>query len=311
MVIITDRDINIFKVLSSGASDLTDIRRMLRDVYKTEVTPNALQKRLSLLKKDGYIQSRVYAKKNEGIRVKKEGYENNESEKLMRSNIPFALYALTYLSIAVLAERGYDHNWIRACLPGPPFIKHDEMVREVVRAIKKEAARVGYSFGLVDELNLKRMASKYKSKENLPDLLVRLTLDIGSEQIVKRYNLEIDNNTISPSYMVDKVLRSKRRTLIICNDSKTRMEAFLRAFKAAVKDEEKRSLINRKKKKDRNQVDEDIPLAHKVVFTYIKEFCAKGFLQTNFISIDEVPVYIVPPEINKKIVIRGRGVYET
>lgn len=44
MVIITDRDINIFKVLSSGASDLTDIRRMLRDVYKTEVTPNALQK---------------------------------------------------------------------------------------------------------------------------------------------------------------------------------------------------------------------------------------------------------------------------
>ena len=95
MVIITDRDINIFKVLSSGASDLTDIRRMLRDVYKTEVTPNALQKRLSLLKKDDYIQSRVYAKKNEGIRIKKEGHEKEESEKLMRSNVPFALYALT------------------------------------------------------------------------------------------------------------------------------------------------------------------------------------------------------------------------
>lgn len=311
MVIINDRDVNIFKVLSSGASDLTDIKRMLRDVYKTEVTPNALQKRLSLLKKDGYIQSRVYAKKNEGIRIKKEGYENEDSGNLIRNNVPFALYALTFLSIAVLVERGYDHNWIRACLPGPPFIKHDEMVREVVRAIKKEAARVGYSFGLVDELNLKRMARKYKSKENLPDLLVRLTLDVGSEQIVKRYNLEIDNNTISPSYMVDKVLRSKRRTLIICNDSKSRMEAFLRAFKSAVKDEEKKNLIKRKKKKGNDQVDEYIPLAHKVVFTYIKEFCARGFLQTNFISIDEEPVYIVPPEINKKIVIRGRGVYDT
>src|SRR4030043_2597 len=167
MVIITERDVNIFKVLSSGASDLTDIKRMLRDVYKTEVTPNALQKRLSLLKKDGYIQSRVYARRNDGIKIKKEGYEKQEDEKLNRSNVPFALYALTFLSIAVLVERGYDHNWIRACLPGPPFIKHDEMVREVVRAIKKEAARVGYSFGLVDELNLKRMARKYKSKKNL------------------------------------------------------------------------------------------------------------------------------------------------
>ncbi|OGW56155.1 MAG: hypothetical protein A2Y81_10150 [Nitrospirae bacterium RBG_13_43_8] len=111
--------------------------------------------------------------------------------------------------------------------------------------------------------------------------------------------------------MVDKVLRSKRRTLIICNDSKSRMEAFLRAFKSAVRDEEKKNLIKRTKKKRNDQVDEDITLAHKVVFTYIKEFCAGGFLQTNFISIDEVPVYIVPPEINKKIVIRGRGVYET
>jgi len=297
--------------LSSGAADLADIKKMLRDVYKTDVSPNALQKRLSLLKKDDYIQSRVYAKKNEGVRVKKEGYEKEEIEKAMRSNVPFALYALTVLSIAVLVERGYDHNWIRACLPGPPFIKHDEMVREVVRAIKKEAARVGYSFGLVDELNLKRMASKYKSRENLPDLLVRLTLDMGSEQIVKRYNLEIDNNTISPSYMVDKVLKSKRRTIIICNDSKSRMESFLRAFKSAVKDEVKRNLIKRKQRKGSVQADEDIPLAHKVVFTYIKEFCSKGFLQTNFISIYGEPVYIVPPEINKKIIIRGRGVYDT
>jgi hypothetical protein len=307
MVIITDRDINIFKVLSSGASDLTDIRRMLRDVYKTEVTSNALQKRLSLLKKDDYIQSKVYAKRNDGIRAKTEGYEKQENEKLMKTNSTFALYALTVLSIAVLVERGYDHNWIRASLPGPPFIKHDEMVREIVRAIKREAARVGYSFGLVDELNLKKMASKYKSKENLPDLLVRLTLDIGSEKIIKRYNLEVDNNTISPSYMVDKVLKSKRRTLIICNDSKTRMEAFLRAFKAAVRDDEKRNLI---KRKGNVQVDEDIPLAHKVVFTYIREFCTKGFLQTNFISIHGEPVYIITPEINKKKVIRGKGTYD-
>ena len=284
---------------------------MLRDVYKSDVSPNALQKRLSLLKKDDYVRSRVYAKKNEGIRVGKEGYGKEESERVMRSNVPFALYALTVLSIAVLVERGYDHNWIRACLPGPPFIKHDEMVREVVRAIKKEAARVGYSFGLVDELNLKRMASKYKSRENLPDLLVRLTLDIGSEQIVKRYNLEIDNNTISPSYMVDKVLKSKRRTIIICNDSKSRMESFLRAFKSAVRDEGKKNLIKRKQRKGSVRADEDIPLAHKVVFTYIKEFCSRGFLQTNFISIDGEPVYIVPPEINKKIIIRGKGVYDT
>ncbi|MEW6587403.1 MAG: hypothetical protein AB1442_17565 [Nitrospirota bacterium] len=309
MVIITDRDIDIFKILSSGASDLTDIRRMLRDVYKTEVTPNALQKRLFLLKRDDYIQSKTYARKNDGIRVKNEGYENREGAKSMKTNVPFALYALTVLSIAVLVDKGYDHNWIRASLPGPPFIRHDEMVREVVRAIKREAGRVGYSFGLVDELNLKKMASKYKTKENLPDLLVRLTLDIGSEQIIKRYNLEIDNNTISPSHMVDKVLTSKRKTLIICNDSKSRMESFLRAFKSATRDEGRKNLIKVKKKKGSGQTEEAIPLAHKVVFTYLKEFCARGFLQTNFISIDGEPVYIVPPEINKKIVIRRTEVH--
>jgi hypothetical protein len=312
MVVITERDVNIFKVLSSGASNLKDIRRMLRDVYKTEVTPNALQKRLSLLRKDDYIRSRVYARENDGKSGKKKGYGKQVGENLNRNIIPFALYTLTVLSIAVLVERGYDHNWIRAYLPGASFIEHDEMVREVVRAIKREAARVGYSFGLIDELNLKRMARRYRSKENLPDLLVRITLDVGSKQIVKRYNLEIDNSTESPSYLVYKVLRSKRKTLIICNNSKSRMEAFLRAFKAEVENERRRNLTGRKKIYGNYQVsEEDTPLAHKVVFTYIKEFCAGGFLQTNFISIDEVPVYIVPPEINKKLIIRGRGVYET
>jgi len=168
MLQIGSKDIDIFRILSSGATSYSEIEDMLERVYKyrvikvtvnknkqksegseyrenqsqkkrraettdREITRKRLRNRLSEMKREGYLASRLYP--------------NREGSGIT------ALYALTPLSTAILISKGYDNNWIRASLPSVHFVEHDRMVTKTVHAIKRESGRAGYDFGIVGAKN--------------------------------------------------------------------------------------------------------------------------------------------------------------
>jgi len=320
MVQLNSKDTDIFRVLSSGATSYLDIVLILEKVYKytiikekgeigdrsseagemekhrpgrkrfagtneKQITSKGLKNRLSELKREGYIVSDIYPR-SDGPGV-------------------FALYALTPLSMAELINQGYDNNWIRSNLPKLNFIAHDKIVTETVRAIKREAGRTGYDFGIVDENRLREMYIKgNRSKALYPDLFVRITLHAGSEQITKRLNIEIDNNTLRPEAIADKVKKLDHKTIILCTNMQ-RIESLRRTFTAVLNQEERDRIFRYKHGKSRGKGVEkkDLPLEKKVMFALANDFHNNGLLRTNFISVDNDPVCIIEPEFKKKIAI--------
>ncbi len=320
MVQLNNKDIDIFRVLSSGATSYLDIVLILEKVYKysiikekekignrssetgemekrkpgrkrfagtneKQITSKGLKNRLNELKREGYIVSDIYPR-SDGPGV-------------------FALYALTPLSMAVLINQGYDNNWIRSNLPKLNFVAHDKIVTETVRAIKREAGRTGYDFGIVDENRLREMYIKgNRSKALYPDLFVRITLHAGSEQITKRLNIEIDNNTLRPEAIADKVKKLDHKTIILSTNMQ-RIESLRRTFTAVLNQEERDRIFRYKHGKSRGKGVEkkDLPLEKKVMFALANDIHNNGLLRTNFISVDNDPVCIIEPEFKKKITI--------
>lgn len=273
------RDAAILKSLSSGGVTYGEIMDSLRRIYKFTISYDALRGRLCKLRKMGFIKSRAY--------------------RTLDTHQPFALYALTELGALKLSRTdGYSINHIICSLPGQSFISHDFQVRHAVVAIKTEANSAGYEYSIYDEYKMRKLYIK----KTYPDLFVRFVLDVGSRQFIRRYNIEIDNSTIPPDKVVEKVKKADESTIMLCPNSQRLEELRSCFFKEAVLEKEK---MERKTIRGSGNTDQtQSALANKVVFAIGNDFARGGFLQTKFASISGQAVEIIPEDLQGKIVIR-------
>lgn len=196
MADITERDIDIFRILSSGPATFVQIKSLLKRVYRSEVSQYALYKRLSILRKDKLIISRQYRNRDGKGR--------------------FVLYGITPLSVQTLVTQGYAVERIRTNMPSELTVAHEMAVTDVVRAIKRESARYQYDFTFLDENTLKEMYRGKRKKIVYPDLLVNLVFNTRPEPTKKQLAVEIDNSTILASKLFEKMKKMKWTTLMLC-----------------------------------------------------------------------------------------------
>lgn len=205
--VITDRDMDIFRMLSSGPAVFIQIRLFMERIYRQKMTASALWARLSKLKASGHIQSRRYA-----------GRETHGM---------FSLYSLTPLSIELLVNAGYPPGGIRAMLPDDSMVAHDMLVTDIVRTIKRDGVGL-YEYQLTDKNTLKQALNK---SGDYPDLHLRLSFDPKKNHNVKIYGIEVDLGAALPAGIVGKVKQLPNHTLILCRTA-GRVESLKRAFAA-------------------------------------------------------------------------------
>lgn len=195
---ITERDKDIFRILSSGPATFPYLKHSLNLMRKEsqKTSDMALRRRLSQLVKEKYIASRKY------------GMGDIRS---MRT-----LYAVTPMSVEVLTGMGYAVERIRAGLPGKPFVTHELAVTDVVRRIKREGAELKFEYVFTDERTLRQMSKGLRRRKLYPDLFVKLSWSEGSEKKRLTLNIEVDNSTILARYVIGKVKRMAFPTLILC-----------------------------------------------------------------------------------------------
>lgn len=281
------RDIDIYRILSSGPAT----RESLYDTYrksvlkikdnnlaesdepkgKNKLGKNGLFLRLWRLKKSGYLKSQQYSRRD--------------------SKGLFALYALTQDSADILCEHAdYKIESIRMALPPKSRVSHDLQVTDVVRAIKREGGRFPYEYLIMDEDWLRKTAQK--KKQSFSDLFARVRLNIGGKETPGNFHIEIDNNTIAPLYVKEKVRKMIYPTLILCTTSKRKenLRNFLKiAYDVAVGLEEIDKTPDKNIKKVNSQKDkyQDKNLKE-VYFALTSDFCASnggGFLNTKWETI--------------------------
>ena len=207
MIAVTERDVDIFRVLSSGPTTFDQLYgTMLRK--QLFFKPQALRKRLHILMTAHYLASRVYHSRNGGHR--------------------YSLYALTDQSAGVLVESGYDYHWIRKALPDEYRVTHELAVTEVVRAIKREAGQIDYDVSIRDEMSLKEEKTRRK-KTTYPDLLVSIRIVVNKRVTKQEIAIEVDNSTIPPYRVVEKARKLGHMTVYLCMTTQ-RIDALRRAF---------------------------------------------------------------------------------
>lgn len=287
MIITTDRDIDIYRILSSGPAT----REFLYDAYrksvlkiktdnlaesnekqtKTKIGKSGFFLRLWLLKKNGYLKSQQYSRRD------RKGF--------------FALYALTQTSSDILCEHaGYRVETIRMGLPPDSRVSHDLQVSDTVRAIKREGGRFPYDYFIVDEDWQRKTAQK--KRQAFSDLLVLVRLDIKGKETKSSFHIEIDNNTIAPIYVKEKVRKMTNPTLILCTTSR-RKEILQFLFKhdydiaVGLEEIDKTPDKNIKKVNSKKDKYQDKNLKN-VFFALTSDFCASnggGFLNTKLENI--------------------------
>jgi hypothetical protein len=232
-VAITERDLNIFRFLSSGCATFVQIQNALKTIYKMPISAGALRKRLSLLQAAGYIVSKKYYDKNKG----------------------YTLYTLEEPAIDELVRQGYAIERIRWGLPHPTFAVHELAITEIVRTIRREAAKQLYDFSIFDEKVLRKIAPDAKS---YPDLIVKLVFNIAGKRIEKSLAIEYDNGT---QYAIDVVqkIRNIKYPVIILSKTSDRIDVLKRVFSKA-----------------------DEKLNNRVFFGLLTEFYKSGLLNTEF-----------------------------
>jgi hypothetical protein len=241
---ISERDIDIFRVLSSGCTALPILLSAMkkRNEYRG-LTKSSLIIRLCRLRKAKYIESRRYQNRDGA------GW--------------FTIYSLNKPAVEILVKNGYARERIRSGLPSDYTVSHEIAVTETIRAIKKEAAKMQYSFSIFDESTLKKIADRPKPNKVFPDLLVKLTFDVSGEQKAKTIAIEFDNGTIHAIDVVRKVKALNRPTIILCNITE-RINTLRRVFANA----------------------NDNTLNNQVCFGLLHEdFYHNGLMRSNFISV--------------------------
>lgn len=210
---ISERDVDIFRVLSSGCTPFTILLSATKrkNEYKN-ITRNGLVVRLCRLKKAGYIES--------------DRYQNRDGAGW------FSLYSLKEPAIDILVKKGYARERIRTGLPSAHTVSHEIAVTETIRVIKREAAKAQYSFSIFDESTLKVIADGPKPNKVFPDLLVKLTFEVSGEQKTKTIAIEFDNGTRHAMDVLKKTKALNRPTLILCNITE-RINTLRRVFENA------------------------------------------------------------------------------
>lgn len=210
LVVVTDRDMDIFRMLSSGPAAFAQIKIFMEKIYRRKMTNDVLRKRLSKLKAGGYLDSRSYSSREFQGR--------------------FSLYALTALSVRQLVKAGYPAGSLRTRLPDDFALEHEMLVTDAVRAIKREGART-YEFQLTDKHVLREVFSDSKKNRVFPDLHVRLALDIKDKTVFRSFDIEIDDITVLPAKVIERAAGFKKPFLILCTLAQ-RITALKRTFAA-------------------------------------------------------------------------------
>jgi hypothetical protein len=274
---ITPRDLNIFRILSSGPAQLGFIqqqlelfkrgrrsRRQAEDPDEADSNPSDISEKHEAKSHQIYLARRVLVVRLSQLR--KSDLIATRRYRAMTGKGIFTLYSLTPTSRDVLVQDGYAREHIRMVLPHKYGVTHELAVSDIVRSIKREAGAVHYGFSIKDE-NTLRSESKNR-RGRFPDLLVTLYVPRRQESPLKKVlALEFDNSTEDPDYVVAKAqgLANKKKlpSLILCRDSQ-RIEKLRRRFDELAK--------------------EDLRLM--VFFSLLSDFISKGFVGTRWLTID-------------------------
>lgn len=258
---VTDRDVDILKVLSSGPSTSAQVRTLLSKIYRHDMSSQALCNRLAALKKDGLVISQNYRDRSkEGTSLKK-GVAPKWSHRL---------YALDEGAAETLSKFGYTRDKIRQGLPSPLMVTHDLMVTEVVRAIKREGSQLCYDYQIFDDKMIKTIDFK-KNYHAIPDLAVGLKFIINKEHKIRTVAVEVDNDTEVPARVFRKVLQHRVEPLVlfICPTLK-RLGAL-------------QSYMGRQGEFTRTLRSQNvITVKDSVYFAVFSDFCEHGFFETDF-----------------------------
>ncbi|HAM50601.1 MAG TPA: hypothetical protein DCP92_07855 [Nitrospiraceae bacterium] len=275
---ITPRDLNIFRILSSGPAQLGFIQQQLElfkrdershrpeeDPDHTDIEPEEAQpSKRDEKSRQVYLARRVLIARLS--QLGKSGLIASKRYRAMTGRGVFTLYSLTPTSHDILVQDGYAREHIRMNLPHKYGVTHELAVTGVVRSIKREAGAIHYGFSIKDE-NTLRSESKNR-RGRFPDLLVTINVPRSHEGAVRKVlALEVDNSTEDPAYVVAKArgLAQKKKlpSLILCNDSR-RIEELRRKFAELGKE----------------------TLRLMVFFSLLNDFTSKGFAATRWLTID-------------------------
>jgi DNA-binding transcriptional ArsR family regulator len=277
-VIITERDVDIFRSLASGALTIKEIlsevngmgRRDPKSLddrgerYGKRTSPAAMKLRLHVLRKAGFLKSSVY-----------------DDEK---GKPRYALYVLCDPAVEMLTARGVKLNHIRHLLPGKYHGYHERVVVHVVKKMKQEAFQAGYGLELWDELAVKERFGRIAKKGvAYPDLHVVVSfLDAGAKKQTAYLAIEIDNGTIPVPQVIQRALylykERKWITMLLSRDPQ-RLASLRSGFLEYLQ-------------RLSNSRGFDQALYQCAFFSTAGEFLAKGFLQTKWKRIhgDDTPV---------------------
>jgi len=278
MAFITSRDVDIFRVLSSGPMTAQQVMSELKRVIaknpeddtdgkkkiKHGMSYSAFQERISKLRKDGYIVSKICPDRH--------------------GKVAHALYALTPHSAAILIEReSWDIRCIRYTLPNRWTVAHEMMVVDVVKAIKQESAKMIYDFSMEDENSLRRASKGTKKRMPYPDLFVRLTIHQKDKIRQKSMGIEIDNGTLDERLVAAKAhtlwVKNRWMSFIICTHTR-RIEKLREQFSRYIESEKKHAKRNEAFK----SLDD---LYERVYFCTFESFVRSGFIGTKWITIKD------------------------
>lgn len=280
----TPRDINIFRVLASGPVTADAIAIFLKKigergqsaeghsgVYSHNMNKPALIVRLNKLKQSNFIASQRYRSRDgKGV---------------------FTLYALTKHSVRLLVEEGVPSDYIRIGLPDRFMVAHELEVTDVVRTIKREAGKGLYTFHMEDENTLKANTEGGKKNIQYPDLYLKVFIKMGSDTKVRDMGIEVDNSTIQPKLVVDKVKKTFRqrkwRTMMLCT-TRDRIDRLQAAFCA-----DSDHIVNHPKDALETSFINDF-IVSGVFFALQSDFSANGLLGTGWVSMKGVSASFAP-----------------
>ena len=272
---ITPRDLNIFRILSSGPAQLGFIQQHL-ELFKRgkrsrrpaedadDINPADILEKHETKSRQIYLAKRVLVVRLSQLR--KSGLIASRRYRALTGRGIFTLYSLTPTSRDILVQGGYAREHIRMTLPHKYGVTHELAVCDIVRSIKREAGAVHYGFSIKDENTLRSESRNRRGR--FPDLLVTIYVPRRQEAPLKKVlALEYDNSTEDPDYVVAKArgLAQKKKlpSLILCKDSQ-RIEKLRGRFDELAKED----------------------LRVMVFFSLLNDFTSKGFVGTKWLTID-------------------------
>lgn len=289
MVKITDRDIDIFKLLASGPLVAERLRQELanfeikgrvnagdeEDGYRRAMSYGALRQRLSILKRSGLITSRIFPDR------KGKGFH--------------AVYALTGRSREILVRAGVRHEFIRTTLTNDQFrIAHELQIVDVIKKIKSEAWQSGYLYMIEDRDQLKKRIDVGKGM-HFPDLHVRIEFEAGKGTGKRHFAVEIVDVAKSHLHIIDLA----RRNLtdhgwhsLILSPSPTQMDNLIEKLNLYLSAEVERD-------GSASRIGELLRFGESMFFAPIVDFLQKGLSGTLLSTLSGREVRVFPKDFRR------------